>query len=106
MTALTALSMGKPNHAASLGEDCLSCVSIIESPDVCIPALEGLLCQEGRLSHCLNEEQLQRANAIFHPVRYPDGKLIFPRAQPGSELRASAIYLNGRPHPAVNVRRS
>ncbi|KAL7940150.1 putative feruloyl esterase B-2 [Trichoderma barbatum] len=69
---------------------------IIEDPNLCHPDLEVLRCKEGVFSKCLTEDQIRRARGVFQPFLYPNGSLIFPRMQPGSELLSSINFYSGQ----------
>ncbi|KAL7904011.1 Tannase/feruloyl esterase [Trichoderma velutinum] len=74
---------------------------IIENPDLCYPNLDNLRCRYQSTYNCLNNEQARRANMVFEPFNYPNGSLIFPRMQPGSELESSSTFYSGVPSPYV-----
>ena len=75
--------------------------SIIEDPDLCQPNLNTLICAAGTTdkSTCLNGAQAARASSIFTPFYGINGTLIFPRLQPGGELDAYFIDLDGLVFP-------
>lgn len=74
---------------------------IIEIPSKCHFNPRTLLCEapqdEGR--ECLNAAQVQQVEKVYAPYRYPSGELIFPRMNPGNELKAVERLLSGEPFP-------
>ena len=61
---------------------------IIEDPALCKFNPTTLLCSRNSTTNCLNQNQVQQLKTIFNDYRYPDGHLIFPAMQPGSEINA------------------
>ncbi|KAK3897684.1 Tannase/feruloyl esterase [Staphylotrichum tortipilum] len=74
---------------------------IIEDPSLCQYRPESLICPPGTAagnSTCLTGTQAATVRAIFSDLYGENGKLVYPRMQPGSELvGAPAIYYGGRP---------
>ena len=70
---------------------------IIEVPAKCSFDPATLLCQGGSTSNCLSSIQVQQLEKIYAPYTYTDGKLIFPRMNPGNEEEAVAKLLSGQP---------
>lgn len=79
---------------------------IIEIANQCHFDPTELLCKDGQEGpdQCLNEAQVEQVEKIYAPYRYPDGKLIFPRMNPGNELNAVQRLLSGEPFPHSVVR--
>lgn len=77
---------------------------IIENPDLCRPDLTTLRCSPRSAHNCLNKEQMRRASGVFEPFTFPNGSLIFPRMQPGSEIQSSSMFYSGEPSSYVYVR--
>lgn len=74
---------------------------IIESPDLCRPYLERLICppNTSNTSSCLNPAQYDRAVKSLEPLYNASGTLIFPRLQPGAQAAAAGVYFTGQPFP-------
>ncbi|WXC56517.1 hypothetical protein SNK03_002451 [Fusarium graminearum] len=70
---------------------------IIEVPDKCFFNPKKLLCKGSQTSKCLNSAQVKQLEEIYAPYTYPNGKLIFPRMNPGNELQAVSKLLAGKP---------
>ncbi|CAG1996813.1 unnamed protein product [Fusarium graminearum] len=70
---------------------------IIEVPDKCFFNPKKLLCKGSQTSKCLNSAQVKQLEKIYAPYTYPNGKLIFPRMNPGNELQAVSKLLAGKP---------
>lgn len=72
---------------------------IIEIANQCYFDPSKLACKDGQEAptECLNEAQIEQVEQIYSPYRYPDGKLIFPRMNPGNELSAVQRLLAGAP---------
>lgn len=60
---------------------------IIESPDLCDYDPSGLVCASNaaNTSSCLTDAQARTVLAVFSPLLDPDGSLVYPAMQPGSE---------------------
>ncbi|KFY94205.1 hypothetical protein V500_03374 [Pseudogymnoascus sp. VKM F-4518 (FW-2643)] len=67
---------------------------IIEDPELCRFRPEALQCAPGTTnsSTCLTGKQVEAVRAAFTDFYGIDGKLIYPRMQPGSEAIASVLY--------------
>ncbi|GAB7363441.1 hypothetical protein MBLNU230_g3715t1 [Neophaeotheca triangularis] len=61
---------------------------IIEDATLCFPTFESITCDQSDDENCLSSTQLETVNQVFSPALDPDGGLIFPRLQPGSEIDA------------------
>ncbi|KAJ5765729.1 feruloyl esterase B [Penicillium odoratum] len=73
---------------------------IIEDPDLCSPILETLICNEttsANSSSCITGRQANIANLALSDFYGPEGKLYYPRLQPGAEADSAAIYFSGSP---------
>ncbi|KAI8936165.1 hypothetical protein NX059_006599 [Plenodomus lindquistii] len=71
---------------------------IIEDPSLCKFNASTLLCGRNS-SACLNDNQVHQINTIFSDYEYPNGDLIFPAMQPGSEINAVDRLYAGVPFP-------
>lgn len=69
---------------------------IIEDPDLCQYRPEELICSTKQNSGCITGEQAATVRAVFSPVYGPDGKLVYPRFQPGAN--STARFFAGEPH--------
>jgi len=71
---------------------------IIEDPLLCQFRPEALQCAPGNnnTTGCLTAAQVRAVRAVFTDFYGNDGKLVYPRMQPGSELVASYVYYNGK----------
>ncbi|KAH9211422.1 putative feruloyl esterase [Leptodontidium sp. 2 PMI_412] len=67
---------------------------IVEDPEMCRFRPEALLCAPGvtNSTDCLSKEQVVAVRTVFTDYYGVDGKLIYPRMQPGSEVVASRVY--------------
>jgi feruloyl esterase len=67
---------------------------IIEDPELCRFRPEALQCPPGTTnsSTCLTSAQVSAVRLAFTDLYGVDGKLIYPRMQPGSEAIASLVY--------------
>lgn len=74
---------------------------IIEDPDLCQPVFSNLICSLSitNKSTCLNGAQIARVEGVFSAFYGQNGTMLFPRLQPGAELSAFYIYLDGQPFP-------
>lgn len=72
---------------------------IIEDPVLCKFDASTLLCSTNTTitTNCLNENQVQQITTIFSDYKYPDGKLIYPSMQPGSEINSVDRLYAGAP---------
>ncbi|KAI6354089.1 hypothetical protein MCOR25_008758 [Pyricularia grisea] len=75
---------------------------IIEAPDLCRYKADGLLCGNGtaQAGSCLTAKQVNTVNTIFSDMKAPNGTVLYPRMQPGSEAESTnafRIYYNGQP---------
>ncbi|KAF1840637.1 tannase and feruloyl esterase [Cucurbitaria berberidis CBS 394.84] len=70
---------------------------IIEDPTLCKFDPSTLLCSRNSTTNCLNQNQVQQVKTIFSDYMYPNGQLIFPAMQPGSEINAVDRLYAGTP---------
>jgi hypothetical protein len=70
---------------------------IIEDPMSCIFHPARLLCEGNVTENCLSKEQILLVTHIFSDYKYPNGELIFPAMQPGSEVGAASGLYAGTP---------
>ncbi|WP_263383605.1 tannase/feruloyl esterase family alpha/beta hydrolase [Granulicella arctica] len=71
---------------------------LIEAPESCHVDFKRLQCKAADSPDCLTARQVQTAQMITSPVATKTGKVLFPRVEPGTELRWSRIA--GGPQPA------
>jgi len=71
---------------------------LIEDPESCNVDFKSLQCKAADGLDCLTARQVQTAHAITSPVATKTGQILFPRVEPGTELRS--IRLAGGPQPA------
>jgi feruloyl esterase len=74
---------------------------IIEDPLMCQFRPEALQCPPGTtdFTACLTSAQVGAVREAFTDFYGVDGKIIFPRMQPGSELIAQYVYYTTGPFP-------
>jgi feruloyl esterase len=70
---------------------------IIEVPSLCAFKPEKILCSTTLTTNCLNSAQVAQVKKIFSPFTKPNGDLIFPAMQPGSEIMAVTKLYAGAP---------
>ncbi|KAM0437875.1 hypothetical protein ACHAPT_002240 [Fusarium lateritium] len=101
-TGYLALAVGKPESPSYLGvaewtavyndilEQCdeLDGVKdgIIEDPNLCQYRPEALICGKDKNSNCLTGAQAAAVRAVLSPAYGPEGQLLYPRLQPGSNI--------------------
>ncbi|MGH9572121.1 MAG: tannase/feruloyl esterase family alpha/beta hydrolase [Candidatus Acidiferrales bacterium] len=71
---------------------------LITDPRSCHFDPETLLCKGADASNCLTQSQVQTARTILSPMKSVTGKELFPRLEPGTELRWGRLA--GGPEPA------
>ncbi|KAI5820797.1 tannase and feruloyl esterase [Pyronema omphalodes] len=59
---------------------------IIDHPDQCIYRPEAMLCSESKKDLCLTPQQAEIIRRIFEPIYGMDGKLLYPRYEPGADF--------------------
>ena len=71
---------------------------LIEAPESCNVDFKSLQCKASDGPDCLTAHQVQTAQTITSPVATKAGKILFPRVEPGTELRWGRLA--GGPQPA------
>ena len=71
---------------------------LIEAPESCNVDFKSLQCKAVDGPDCLTAHQVQTAQTITSPVATKTGRILFPRVEPGTELRWSRLA--GGPQPA------
>ncbi|KFZ03421.1 hypothetical protein V502_10959 [Pseudogymnoascus sp. VKM F-4520 (FW-2644)] len=59
--------------------------NIIEDPALCDYKPDGLICSAAQNTSCLTPTQAETVRKTFSPLIDPDGSLVYPGMQPGSE---------------------
>ena len=70
---------------------------IIEDPNLCNFDPGTVLCSTNDSTNCLTSTQVEMVREIFSPFHYPNGTLIYPAMQPGSEILAANNLYAGAP---------
>jgi len=71
---------------------------LIENPETCHVNFKKLECKGADGPDCLTPRQVKSAETIISPAATPAGEVLFPRLQPGTELRWNRLA--GGPKPA------
>lgn len=71
---------------------------LIEDPTSCNVDFKALACKSGDGPDCLTPRQVHTAETIISPLIDSTGKQLFPRLEPGTELRWARLA--GGPEPA------
>jgi len=71
---------------------------LIEDPTTCHPNFAALTCEDDDGPDCLTARQVQTAQTMISPAKNSSGKVLFPRLEPGTELRWGRLA--GGPAPA------
>ena len=71
---------------------------LIEAPESCNVDFKSLQCRAADGLDCLTARQVQTAQTITSPVATKTDKILFPRVEPGTELRWGRLA--GGPQPA------
>jgi feruloyl esterase len=71
---------------------------LIEAPESCNVEFKSLQCKAADGIDCLTARQVQTAQTIASPIATKAGKILFPRVEPGTELRWGRLA--GGPQPA------
>jgi feruloyl esterase len=71
---------------------------LIENPESCHIDFRALQCQGPDSPNCLTTRQIQTAQTMISPATTSTGKILFPRLEPGTELRWDRLA--GGPRPA------
>ena len=72
---------------------------LIEDPTTCNVNFKSLTCKNGDGPDCLTARQVHSAETIIGPLVDSSGKQLFPRLEPGTELRWARLA--GGPEPAA-----
>jgi feruloyl esterase len=72
---------------------------LIEDPERCHVDFRALECKGADGPSCLTPRQVRSAQAIISPLKSSTGKILFPRLEPGTELRWARLA--GGPEPAA-----
>jgi feruloyl esterase len=72
---------------------------LIEEPERCQVDFKALECKGSDGPSCLTPRQVQSAQAIVSPLKSSTGEILFPRLEPGTELRWARLA--GGPEPAA-----
>ena len=60
---------------------------LIEEPESCHVSFASLQCKAGDAPDCLTASQVKTAQIMISPATTPKGQVLFPRLEPGTELR-------------------
>jgi feruloyl esterase len=71
---------------------------LLENPESCHPDFKVIECKAVDSPDCLTPRQVQTAQTIINPATTSTGKILFPRLEPGTELRWGRLA--GGPNPA------
>jgi len=71
---------------------------LIDDPESCHVDFKNLECAAADRPDCLTPRQVQTAQTITSPATTPAGQVLFPRLEPGTELRWGRLA--GGPSPA------
>jgi feruloyl esterase len=71
---------------------------LINDPESCHVDFKRLECTAANGPDCLTPRQVQTAQTIISPAATPAGEVLFPRLEPGTELRWDRLV--GGPRPA------
>jgi feruloyl esterase len=71
---------------------------LIEEPEHCHVDFKVLECKSADAPSCLTPRQVQSAQALISPLKSSTGQILFPRLEPGTELRWARLA--GGPEPA------
>jgi feruloyl esterase len=71
---------------------------LIEDPKTCHMDFKKLECKGADGPDCLTARQVKTADTIISPAATPAGEVLFPRLEPGTELRWNRLA--GGPKPA------
>jgi feruloyl esterase len=71
---------------------------LISEPERCNVDFKALQCKGADAPDCLTEPQVHSAQTIVSPARAANGSVLFPRLEPGTELRWARLA--GGPEPA------
>jgi feruloyl esterase len=71
---------------------------LIDDPERCHVDFKVLQCKAAENQDCLTARQVKTAQTIINPAVAASGKVLFPRLEPGTELRWARLA--GGPRPA------
>jgi feruloyl esterase len=71
---------------------------LISDPESCRVDFAPLTCKAGDAADCLTPRQVHTAEIILSPLKDSSGNVLFPRLEPGTELRWGRLA--GGPEPA------
>lgn len=71
---------------------------LVSDPESCRVDFAPLTCKAGDAAECLTPRQVHTAETILSPLKDSSGNVLFPRLEPGTELRWSRLA--GGPEPA------
>lgn len=72
---------------------------LIEDPESCHVDFKTLACKTGDGPDCLTPRQVETAQTMISPATDKKGNILFPRLEPGTELRWERLA--GGPQPAA-----
>lgn len=72
---------------------------LIEDPESCHVDFKTLACKTGDGPDCLTPRQVETAQTMISPATDKKGNILFPRLEPGTELRWARLA--GGPQPAA-----
>lgn len=78
---------------------------IIEDPELCYWRPEALICSANQTTSCLTGIQAAAVRRVYEPIYGLDGKILYPRMQPGGELISAGVLYNGVAFVYSTVRR-
>ncbi|ESK85513.1 feruloyl [Moniliophthora roreri MCA 2997] len=70
---------------------------LLEDPDMCQFTPEVLICKKDQKSGCLTPKQAEVVNKIHSPFYGLNGELLYPRMQPGVNMKRQKFYVDGNP---------
>ncbi|GLB45758.1 putative tannase and feruloyl esterase [Lyophyllum shimeji] len=76
---------------------------IITEPDACAFRPEAIQCMGKNTTDCLSKPQVDALRKIYSPLYGSDGKLLYPRYEPGMEAGGNwRVYFNGSINPLIS----
>ena len=70
---------------------------LIDNPETCHVDFKRLGCKAADGPDCLTPRQIKTAETIISPAVTPAGKVLFPRLEPGTELRWNRLASGPKP---------
>ncbi len=58
---------------------------LVDDPRKCSYDPVSLLCKAGDSDTCLTAKQVETLKVLYQPIKYPDGKVLYPAYVPGTE---------------------